>query len=77
MGFVFQPFAEQRAEERAIPLVTFDGDGPPRCPECRAYVNPWFIWTSSGQKWKCNICGTTAQGGVVPFPRLMENLISV
>ncbi|KAF8328183.1 uncharacterized protein EI90DRAFT_3281390 [Cantharellus anzutake] len=61
LGFVFQPFAEQRSEENAIPLVSFDGNGPLRCLECRTYVNPWFRWTSGGQKWMCNICGTEAQ----------------
>ncbi|KAF9517526.1 hypothetical protein BS47DRAFT_1371371 [Hydnum rufescens UP504] len=56
LSLVLQPFAQQRAEEYPVPVVDFGAPGPPRCGDCRAYVNPWCIWIMNGQRWICNIC---------------------
>ncbi|KAF8310997.1 hypothetical protein DL93DRAFT_2169377 [Clavulina sp. PMI_390] len=58
LAAIVQPFSRQRAEESAIPVVDPGPDGPLRCSECRGYVNPWTVWTLSGNHWVCNLCGT-------------------
>ena len=31
-------------------------DGPPRCQRCKAYVNPFTLFTDNGDKFRCNFC---------------------
>ena len=33
-------------------------DGPVRCSECRAYMNPHMVWLDGGRKFACTFCGT-------------------
>jgi len=56
MGAIFQPFANVGIGEMDIPLVDMGGEGPIRCRNCRAYMNPHVLWFAEGSKWSCNLC---------------------
>lgn len=59
LGLVIQPFAEPRPGEHAVPLADFTAiGGPPRCNDCRAYLNVWCHFIQGGQKFVCNLCGS-------------------
>jgi len=66
---VIQPFAEQKQEEDPIPVIDFGEGGPLRCsqPWCRAYINPFCVFTYNGFKWKCNMCGAETEGVLCIF----------
>mmetsp|Transcript_10452 Transcript_10452/g.19075 ORF Transcript_10452/g.19075 Transcript_10452/m.19075 type:complete len:883 (-) Transcript_10452:235-2883(-) len=53
LGIVLQPLAESEVE---CPLINFGSVGVVRCKHCRAYINPYVIWTDGGAHWKCNLC---------------------
>nr|POE78037.1 uncharacterized protein c4.03c [Quercus suber] len=57
LGLVIQPLAKQTDGEQAIPVLDFGDAGPPRCRRCRAYINPFMIFSNGGNKMTCNLCG--------------------
>jgi protein transport protein SEC24 len=56
LGMVLQPLASQQPGEAEIPVLDFGDDGPPRCRRCRAYINPFMMFRSGGNKFVCNLC---------------------
>ncbi|KAL8738264.1 MAG: hypothetical protein Q9190_008025, partial [Brigantiaea leucoxantha] len=56
LGLVLQPFAPLQDGEQAIPVLDFGESGPPRCPRCRTYINPFMTFRSGGNKVVCNMC---------------------
>lgn len=56
LGLVLQPLAPLQAGEQPIPVLDFGEIGPPRCRRCRAYINPFMVFRSGGNKLVCNMC---------------------
>ncbi|EQL03786.1 Sec23/Sec24 family protein [Ophiocordyceps sinensis CO18] len=56
LGLLLQPLAPVQAGEAAIPVLDFGDTGPPRCHRCRAYINPFMMFRSGGNKFVCNLC---------------------
>lgn len=56
LGLVLQPLAPLQAGEQTVPVLDFGDVGPPRCRRCRAYINPFMIFRSGGNKLVCNMC---------------------
>ena len=56
LGLVLQPLAPRQDGEQAIPVIDFGDAGPPRCRRCRAYINPFMVFRSGGNKFVCNMC---------------------
>ena len=56
LGLLLQPLAKPSEGEADIPVLDFGDIGPPRCRRCRAYVNPFMIFRSGGNKLVCNMC---------------------
>eukprot|EP00471_Norrisiella_sphaerica_P001122 CAMPEP_0184484744 /NCGR_PEP_ID=MMETSP0113_2-20130426/6423_1 /TAXON_ID=91329 /ORGANISM="Norrisiella sphaerica, Strain BC52" /LENGTH=907 /DNA_ID=CAMNT_0026865863 /DNA_START=116 /DNA_END=2839 /DNA_ORIENTATION=+ len=54
LGVVLQPLGDSEVE---CPLVNFGAVGVIRCKQCRAYMNPYAVWTDGGSHWRCNLCG--------------------
>ncbi|GAB7360429.1 hypothetical protein MBLNU230_g8384t2 [Neophaeotheca triangularis] len=57
LGLSLQPLAKQADGEQAIPVLDFGDVGPPRCRRCRAYINPFMIFSNGGNRMTCNLCG--------------------
>lgn len=57
LGLVVQPLAKQTEGEAPIPVLDFGEAGPPRCRRCRAYVNPFMVFSNGGNRMTCNLCG--------------------
>lgn len=56
LGMLLSPFAEA---QEPVPVVDFsqsNGEGPPRCNRCRAYMNPAMLFTHGGTRFTCNMC---------------------
>lgn len=56
LGLVLQPLACSQSGEQPIPVLDFGDIGPPRCRRCRAYINPFMVFRSGGNKLVCNMC---------------------
>ena len=56
LGLLLQPLAPLQAGESPIPVLDFGDTGPPRCRRCRAYINPFMVFRSGGNKFVCNLC---------------------
>ncbi len=56
LGLLLQPLARQQEGEQPVPVLDFGEAGPPRCRRCRAYINPFMIFRSGGNKFVCNLC---------------------
>ncbi len=56
LGLLLQPLAPLQAGELEIPVLDFGDLGPPRCHRCRAYINPFMVFRSGGNKFVCNLC---------------------
>ncbi|KAL2023741.1 hypothetical protein VTK56DRAFT_1455 [Thermocarpiscus australiensis] len=56
LGLLLQPLAPLQAGELEIPVLDFGDTGPPRCHRCRAYINPFMMFRSAGNKFVCNLC---------------------
>ena len=56
LGLLLQPLAPMQAGELEIPVLDFGDIGPPRCHRCRAYINPFMVFRSGGNKFVCNMC---------------------
>lgn len=56
LGLLLQPLAPLQAGELEIPVLDFGDTGPPRCQRCRAYINPFMVFRSGGNKFVCNMC---------------------
>jgi protein transport protein SEC24 len=56
LGLLLQPLAPQQPGELEIPVLDFGEIGPPRCTRCRAYINPFMVFRSGGNKFVCNMC---------------------
>jgi protein transport protein SEC24 len=56
LGLLLQPLAPLQPGELEIPVLDFGDIGPPRCHRCRAYINPFMVFKSGGNKFVCNMC---------------------
>ncbi|EON98891.1 putative transport protein sec24 protein [Phaeoacremonium minimum UCRPA7] len=56
LGLIVQPLASLQPGELEIPVLDFGEQGPPRCRRCRAYINPFMMFRSGGNKFVCNLC---------------------
>lgn len=56
LGLLLQPLAPLQSVEAGVPVLDFGEAGPPRCRRCRAYINPFMIFRSGGNKFVCNLC---------------------
>ncbi|CAK7564296.1 MAG: COPII coat Sec23p-Sfb3p heterodimer component [Sporothrix epigloea] len=56
LGLLLQPLAPLQVGEQPVPVLDFGEVGPPRCRRCRAYINPFMVFRSGGNKFVCNLC---------------------
>lgn len=56
LGLLLQPLAPLQSGEAEIPVLDFGAAGPPRCRRCRAYINPFMMFRSGGNRFVCNLC---------------------
>lgn len=56
LGLMLQPLARLQPGEGEVPVLDFGNIGPPRCSRCRAYINPFMMFRSGGNKFVCNLC---------------------
>jgi len=60
VGLICQPFHDLSDKEPGVPIVSiFKNDVIPRCNNCQAYINPYFIFDSNFGNFTCNLCNTT------------------
>jgi protein transport protein SEC24 len=56
LGLLLQPLAPLQQGELDIPVLNFGDTGPPRCRRCRAYINPFMMFRTGGNRFVCNLC---------------------
>lgn len=57
LGFILDPFNDHPGLQ--VPLIdTFkdNENGPPRCENCKGYINPSVKFVDGGKHWLCNLC---------------------
>jgi protein transport protein SEC24 len=57
LGLILQPLAKLADGEQPVPVLDFGDVGPPRCRRCRAYINPFMVFSNGGNRMTCNLCG--------------------
>ncbi|KAJ3049593.1 COPII coat Sec23p-Sfb3p heterodimer component, partial [Quaeritorhiza haematococci] len=57
MGLIVTPLADLASGENPVPVVDFGENGPVRCRRCKAYINPFMVFTDGGRTFICNLCG--------------------
>lgn len=67
LSLVLQPLAKQSSGENPIRVLDFGETGPPRCRRCRAYINPFMIFSNGGNRMTCNLCGHPNEVGAEYF----------
>mmetsp|Transcript_14361 Transcript_14361/g.12989 ORF Transcript_14361/g.12989 Transcript_14361/m.12989 type:complete len:981 (+) Transcript_14361:44-2986(+) len=74
IGLIVQPLAGDKGVENSeVPVVDFGAMGIVRCKRCRTYINPFVVWTDSGRRYRCNICGMTNETPSNYFSHLDSN----
>ena len=61
-GLVIQPMCDPDHTDTPIPLADCGSVGPVRCDRCKAYINPFFIFSQGGRKIICNLCRFESDG---------------
>ncbi|KAG6535448.1 hypothetical protein ZIOFF_000421 [Zingiber officinale] len=59
LALLVQPLALLHPSEEPIEIVDFGENGPIRCSGCGGYINPFFKFIDHGEKFICNLCGST------------------
>lgn len=64
LSITVTPFALPENVEMDVPLVDMmeygqDTSNPIRCNRCKGYINSFVQWIENGNKWNCNLCGST------------------
>jgi len=60
LTMVINPLADP-GTGKPVPRVDHGPDGPVRCNRCKAYVNPGWIFSDGGRRYKCNFCQVESQ----------------
>lgn len=56
LAVVVQPLALPDPQDDPIQVVDMGESGPVRCARCKAYMNPFMLWSSNGKSFTCNFC---------------------
>lgn len=57
LALMVSPLALPEPEDDQIQVVDLGEQGPIRCGRCKAYMNPFMRFMSSGRTFMCNFCG--------------------
>jgi len=61
LAVCISPLALPDPNDDQIQVVDFGDMGPVRCSRCKAYMNPFMRFMSSGRTFVCNFCGHSNQ----------------